>query len=260
MTYIGETLQPEAGEHGKMGHNAPPLDQMIVEQFEDGIDAVPNLRTRLNELARKADGLPDCQDDETAAKLGEFIKMCGVAADKVDEIRSTIKKPYLEAQRALDAKGKVYAESMDRARVKARNILNPYVQEQARLKRERDAEAAQQRAEEERLRREREAALAPEADEIEKAVKQVEDTYGGRRFTPAAPRSAPIARSDTGVSVSTRTVWKHEIVDMKKLPKDILQHPKVLEALSSVIGQRVKGGERDIKGVRIWSDDEAVVR
>jgi hypothetical protein len=47
---------------------------------------------------------------------------------------------------------------------------------------------------------------------------------------------------------------------VRQLPDRLLKHPKVLEALQSVVAAEVRSGVREIKGVRIWSTDEAVVR
>jgi hypothetical protein len=71
----------------------------------------------------------------------------------------------------------------------------------------------------------------------------------------------PVARGDLGSRVGTRTVWKHEIeVPIAKLPKAILENEKVRAAVDQVIGAMVRTGTREIKGVRIWSEQVADVR
>jgi hypothetical protein len=71
----------------------------------------------------------------------------------------------------------------------------------------------------------------------------------------------PVARGDLGSRVGTRTVWKHEIeVPIAKLPKAILENEKVRAAVDQVIGAMIRGGTREIKGVRVYSEQVADVR
>ena len=272
MTYIGEQLEvPAADGAVSRSHNAPPLDQMIVEQFEDKIDSVDGLRARIRQLLEKDGALPDLVDsdgkltkdgtDETAGKMGDLIKMIGAAADKVDGIRVEIKRPYLDATRALDSKGKFYDEGLDKIRRQARAKLTAYVQYREAEARK-AAELERQRLEEERKAAEAAAAARGPAigDDVEEMVSKIEAEFGGRPTTPAKPTSEPIARGDYGARVGTRSVWKAEIVDVKKLPKAVLDHPKVVEAILSVLNQQVRSGIREIKGARVFETTEASVR
>jgi hypothetical protein len=73
--------------------------------------------------------------------------------------------------------------------------------------------------------------------------------------------AAPVARGDLGSRVGTRTVWRHEIeVPIAKLPKQILEAAPVREAVDKAIAAAIRAGNREIKGVRIWSEQEASVR
>jgi len=65
---------------------------------------------------------------------------------------------------------------------------------------------------------------------------------------------------DYGAKVSTRTDWVFEVVDFGKLPLAIRRHPSVLEAIDKVIRAQVRGGARDIPGVKIWPATKAQVR
>jgi hypothetical protein len=74
--------------------------------------------------------------------------------------------------------------------------------------------------------------------------------------------AAPIARGDYGSRVGTTTVWHHEIESVRQLPDRLLKHAKVIETLDKLIAAEIKSasGKCEIKGVRIWSDQQAVVR
>jgi len=67
-------------------------------------------------------------------------------------------------------------------------------------------------------------------------------------------------RGDYGARVGTKTSWHFEIESFAKLPKSIRQHDDVIAAIEKVIRARIRGGEHEIAGVRIWSDQTAVVR
>ena len=65
---------------------------------------------------------------------------------------------------------------------------------------------------------------------------------------------------DYGAKVSSRTEWLFEVVDLAKLPLTIRRHPSVLEAIEKVIRAQVRGGAREIPGVKIWSGTKAAIR
>jgi hypothetical protein len=124
-------------------------------------------------------------------------------------------------------------------------------------------------AEEDRKRREEERRREAEARRIredqERQAREAEEA--GRpapepavEVTPVRVE-APVARGDLGAKVGTVTVWKHEIeVPIAKLPKAILENATVREAVDKVIRASVRGGTREIKGVRIYSEQQAAVR
>jgi hypothetical protein len=262
-----------------MGGNEPPLDQRIVGEFNEAIDEEPGLRTRINEIIAKGKMLPVCTDDETAGKLGDFMRMASTAIAKVDTFHVTIKAPYLAATRAIDLAKRNTVDALGDAKSCALNNLNAYqaeINRKQRIEQKRidDEQAAMRAAEAERVRIANEAILAENA---RRRAAEAED----RPFSSstdfatiplisepepipepvAAPvAAAPVIRGDYGARIGTKTVWKHVVEDVKKLPKALLEHPKVLEAISSVISGQIRGGIRELKGVRIWDEQEISVR
>lgn len=261
--FPGENLPPRT-------HNEPPLEERIVLDLESQIDETPGLRTRIRDLIAKAGVLPACTDDETAGKLGDFIKMTKAAAGRVDELREQIKRPYLTATRNLDAKARTHTDALAKAGEAARANLNAYVMEQDRLRRE--AEAARQAAERERQRAEWQAEqerLAAERETMraaqpETAAEPQPPALEPVFVAPAPPqpaKPAPIATGDYGARVGTRTVWRHEpVTKAAGLPSTILNHPKVLEAINTVIAAQVRSGVLQIKNVVIAEHTESNVR
>lgn len=223
-------------------HNEPPLEERVMLEFEEELER-EGVKTRIQELLESAARVPEITDDAIAGKVGDLCKLARDVQKRVDDAREKHNRPLLNAQRALKSKADRMFQPLGDAIQQIRSRLNAYVAEQSRLR------AEQQRKAEEEARKAREAAaqISPELAEQIEAPK------------PAAP--APIARGDLGASVGTRTVWRHEIeVPIAKLPKSILENEKVRAAVDQVIGQMVRTGTREIKGVRIWSEQEAAVR
>ena len=262
-----------------MGNNRPPPEEMVVIEFNEALDAKEGFRAKFAALIEKGKAPPDCTDDDMAGRLGDFIKMASNAQGFIDEQRTAIKAPYLAATRAIDGVAKNMGDQLADVKLRAKAKLDIYMaevarkarEEQARIQRELDelrrqaeekAAADRRAAEAERQRLQaiedaKAAAEAREAVAVEVApVAEPEPVY-----VPAPVKvEAPVARGDLGARVGTKTVWRHEIEGVRKLPDAILTHPTVLEAIDKVIAGRIRGGERAIKGCRVWSEQVANVR
>lgn len=241
--FPGEASQAAA----PIGHNRPPLDEMIVAEFMEGLARDhPGLIDKIDQLTERGKDAGPCQDEDLAGKYGDFIKMAGSAAKAVESEREHHNRPILNAQRALKAKADALVGPLLRAVDNVRRQLDAFMAEQRRI-----AEEARRKAEEE-ARKAREAAEAAAAESDAEAAPVVE-------VTPA-PVEQPVVRGDYGARVGTRTEWHHEIQSVRQLPDSILKHPTVIEALDKVILGLVRGGTREIKGCRIWSEQKAAVR
>jgi hypothetical protein len=245
-------------------HNEPPLEERIVLDLESQIDEIPGLRTRIRELIAKADTLPACQDDETAGKLGDFIKMAKAAAGRVDEIREAIKRPYLTATRNLDAKARTHTDALAGAAQAARRVLDAYVAEQDRLRREAEArriaaERAAWQAEQDRIALE--LAAENEARKASDPAPPAPEPAVEPMFATPAAKPAPIATGDYGTRVGVKKVWKADpVTSLKGLPTSVTGHPTVIEAANKVIAALVRAGARELKGVTIREHTESNVR
>jgi hypothetical protein len=201
---------------------------------------------KINELVASAGRAPRCDSEEVAGKIGDITKQARAVSAKVEETREKYNRPLLTAQKTLKGKADGLLSPLLVAVGKLRDDLNRFTREEAarRAEEQRRAEAEAQRARE-ALEREN---IAPEV--IAEVVQ--------------APKveAAPIARGDYGSRVGTTTVWHHEIESVRQLPDRLLKHPKVVEALDKLIAAEIRAasGKCEIKGVRIWSDQQAVVR
>lgn len=221
--------------------NAPPLEERVMLEFEEDLER-QGIKARVAELLESAQRVPEITDDTIAGKVGDLCKLARDVEKRIADAREKHNRPLLNAQRSLKAKADNIYSPLQIAIAQVRGKLNAYVAAEARRR-----EDERRKAEEEaRLAREAAAEISPElAEQIE------------------APRAEPkpIARGDLGASVGTRTVWRHAIeVPIKQLPKAVLESEPVREAIDKVIAAMIRAGNREIKGVKIWSEQEAAVR
>lgn len=224
-----------------------PLDSELAEalqEFRDAFDA------RGGEIERAK----VTNDDEAGRATALAAILLDIVSD-ADRKRVAIKEPYLKASRKIDGTFGGFIEAVKLAKNNIVAMVDRYRHEQRR------------KADEERVRLEKEArdkeaaaqAAAANGNALQAArlAKQAEESIE-RAQVVAAP-AAPI-RSSYGQTASGRTEWKHEIVDRKKLPAPIINHPKVVEAINGVIASMLRSGTREIPGVRIYAEQKTVIR
>lgn len=265
MTFAGvkpfptDARQAEANPRAVIGGNRPPLDEMIVGEFMEGLNSQQGLIAKVEQLIQRGSAAEPCENADMAGRYGDFIKMTGEAVKRIEAERETHNRPLLTAQRALKAKSDYFVDRLKEAASKVRAHLDAFTREEAR----KAAEA--QRLADEQARKAREAAEAERQRQIEEARAAGEDAVGDALSVPevdVAPVKVdqPVFRGDYGSRVGTTTIWLHEIESVRKLPDAILKHEKVVEAINKVIAAQVRGGTREMKGVRIWSEQRAAVR
>jgi hypothetical protein len=222
--------------------NQPPLGERIMQEFEEDL-VREGLLERTKELEEAAGRAPPCDSSAAVGKLGDFCKQVAALEKAVEAVREKHNRPLIEARTQLKGRTDGLLALLQTARETQRRHMDDFMRkEQARVDAERRAaEEQRRRLQEEEDRR---ASLPEYAVKVE------------------APKiDAPVARGDLGARVGTRTVWKFEIEKpIAELPKHILEHAKVREAIEGVIGQMVRNGTRDIEGVRIYPTTAAAVR
>lgn len=250
MTVIAAPrLQPtEPNDRAVIGGNNPPLDESIIADF---LEALRNcdgqdLTQRVDNLIARAEATTECKDADAAGRLGDGIAMMRALAQAIEAEREKLNRPLLTAQRALKAKADSFTERLNTASARLRMLINAWQNEENKRL------AAERAAADEAARAAQRAALQAAADAPHGAAPEVV-------VTPAVVE-APVARGDYGAKVGSQTVWKHEILSVRQLPDSILKHAKVVEAIDKVIAAQVRGGTREMKGVRIFSEQQTVVR
>lgn len=242
---------PETKTRDTRFDNQPPLEDRIMLDFEEELER-DGITARVQELLDSAGRVPAAiDDDRVAGKVGDLLKLTRDVEKRINDAREKHNRPLLNAQRSLKGKADGIFAPLLNATTIVRQRLNAYMSEQARK-----AEEARRAAEAEarRIREEQEARAATEVEAGRPAPEPIVEVA-------PVKVAEPVARGDLGARVGTRTVWRHEIeVPIAKLPKAILEAAPVREALDKVIAATIRAGTKEIKGVRIWSEQEAAVR
>lgn len=253
----------------------PPPYVLIVDLFDEALDGKDGLRARIAQIIERGADPMVCDSDDLAGRMGDFIKMVANVEAIVDQARTTIKAPYLEATRALDGKARGITDALAAAKKNVKARLDAYVREQAekaaaerrrieaeqaRLRAEADERARRQaEAERRRLQEAEDARAAAERREAAVVIAPEPEPVYAAPAIKAAPE-APVFRGDLGSRVGVRTVWKHKIDSVRQLPDAILKHPSVIETLDKVIAGQIRVGLRAIKGATIWDEQTSSVR
>lgn len=184
-------------------------------------------------------------DNASAGNAADFITSCRVLLEDVDTARRDVKRPYDDAITVIQGRAQRFAEPVEET-IEA-------VETRVRIFR---SEARERAAAAQRAQRAEEARLRAEADARER---------GRLAVDPPAPVpvvepdeiSLPVARGDYGSKVRDKREKVYTITDVRQLPDDILNAPKVRDAMLAAIKQLGRLRE-EIPGVEIgWSTGEA---
>lgn len=271
-----------------IGGNRPPIDEQVVIDLAEAL-AAEGLTARISDLIASAGRAPNITSPEIAGRYADLIKQMVAAAKAVEAEREKLNRPLLNAQRALKGRADAVVAPLKDAETSARAKVAQYDREQAEIeRRQREAAEAERRrlqaiadeqARQERLRLQsiadeearqeqlrlqaiedaRAAAEAREAAEVVVEAKLVEVAAPLVEISVPEPYRTAI-QGDMGAKVARVTTWKHEIISVRQLPDSILKHIKVIEALDKVIAAQVRGGTREMKGVRIFSETSTAIR
>ena len=228
------------------GHNHPPLDLEARASFDEALDQRDGFRDRMAALIGASDRAV-ATDEESAGRCGELVKQIRAAAKVIEGAHETAKAPYLAAGRAVDSAKNDAIGPLNAAKAKVEAKQTQFVRE-------------------ENARREAEARRAREAEEARRRAeweRQQEEAAATRAVEAPAPPPVPVAvieperqiiRGDYGAAVSAQKTWLSQVEDYEVAFIAVANNEKVREAIDKAIANQVRGGVREIAGVRIWSD------
>lgn len=247
----------ESGERDAFHDNQPPLEERVIMDFLEDLQrpgelGQKSIAGRIDELLASAARAPEkCDSEKIAGAMGDLCKQARDVGARLETARDKHNRPLLNAQRTLKARADGIIAPLNDAVAKLRGLLDDFTRAEAERRREDERRAAEAR----RIAEEAAAAALKEQGMED----QIEAVAAPAPPPPAAP--APMARGDYGSRVGSQVVWNFEIENMRQVPDRYLKHPKVKEALESVIRAAIRTEKvREMKGVRIWEGSKAVVR
>lgn len=241
-----------------------------AEQIADNLnDKHAKLKARSEELAAALSRLPaTAEDEDTADRLSEFVRQCMAFQKELEATRVDEKAPYLEMERAVDGWAASLAKGVKLVREKAAQLRTQYdiaVAERERKRRQEEERLAREKAEAARAeadRMAREARTKAEAERAaERAAQAEQEAEKARQETLAPTTDLTRTRTNSGVTSSLKSEWRHEVVDAKKVPK------KFMVPSDQLIRAAVKAAVKpdgtcplEVPGVRIYLHQSTQVR
>ncbi len=211
---------------------ATTAENMELETIEQD-ERVQELSQGSLELIERAQGI-EIIDDETDLEAAEFLAQVKTARKRVDELRHWFTDPLETQKKAIIARFRATDAPLEQAQkiVGGKHITYQRAQQEAARK------------EQERLRKLAEARQARQAVKAEEKGLEAPPVQIPMPTVQAPPKTLHTAFG----SVSTRNVWKHEVVDMAALPDEY----KIADEVK--LGKVVRAGVREIPGVRIFEE------
>jgi len=71
---------------------------------------------------------------------------------------------------------------------------------------------------------------------------------------PVMPKESSVTRTESGANSHVRKAWKHEVMDATLVPREYCL------PVDKLIRQAVQGGLREIPGVRIYEEAQAIIK
>ncbi len=188
---------------------------------------------------------------------GVLVEIHGLLSS-AEKCRVSVKKPYLDACKLIDAKHAEFEQGLVSEKVRISRLIANFDNEQRRLA---EAEATKARQEAARIENERQKALqdarnaateeARTAKHAEAAKLQAQATEAKSAFvvaTQSKPAGAP-----------SRPVWRFTVTDIQAL---YAADPGLCEVTHSQsrINAAIAGGRRDIPGIHIYQDSHISTR
>jgi ABC-type transporter Mla subunit MlaD len=242
-----------------IGHNRPPIQEQGVTDFNQAIDGHDGLRKRITDLIDSATRATATNDD-TAGRCAELIRQMSAVEKVVDSERVSVKQPYLDAGRNIDASAKTLVALLSDSKAKVRGIAETYMRDKAAreaAEARRMAEIARQEREEAEARAHAEAALAAVENRVPDP--EIMEAPAVIPIRQAPPETTQV-RSDFGAVASARKTKVAVITDWDKAFKSVRTVPAVQEAIQRAVQALVRAGQTDIAGVKIREEIGMSVR
>lgn len=212
-----------------MASTAEHLELDVIESDE----RVQEFSAGALELLERAQGI-EIVDEATDLEAAEFLSQVKTARKRWDELRHWFTDPLETQKKRIIAKFKTDDAPLEQAEKIVGGKHIAWVRQQQELARK----------EQERLRKLAEAKQARQAAKAEERGEEPPPVVIPMPTVQAPPKTLHTASG----AVRTRTIWKHEVVDMAALPDEY----KIADEVK--LGKVVRAGVREIPGVRIYEE------
>ena len=196
----------------------PETNQAIIKLYDEGVKLQRYAKTR---VIKTVEDIKDATDD---------LSVISRLKKAIEEIKKEYTGPINEHLKAVNDAFKKFTEPLNQADMTTRQKILEYRKEQDRI-----------REEQERINQLKMDAAKAEMElkgELSESVDLVE----------VVPEPAKRISTDMGTS-GVAKIWKFEVIDFSLLPDRFKMENATL------IGKVVRAGEREIPGVKIWSED-----
>jgi len=250
-----------------IGHNSGDAAQQIRENLDT---KHADILRRKAELLEACDRAPvTINDDDTAGKVGDFVKQIAACIKTADGARVTEKEPFLAGGRTVDGYFKGITDPLDKAKTVVQGRITDYLRRKADAERRQREEAARiEREEAERKRKEAEAAAAALQDQqsldsaivAEQIAKQAAaDAAAADKAANANAAELSRTRGDYGSVASLVTFWDFKDLDRDRIDLQALRHHLPADAIEKAVRSFIKSGGRTLPGVTIFENTKARV-
>lgn len=250
-----------------IGHNSDDAAQRIREDLDvKHIDILARAKDLLAACARVPEAITD---DETAGKVGDFVKQIATCMKAADTARVGEKEPFLAGGRTVDGYFKALTDPLDKAKGAVQQRITLYLREKEAAERRAREEAARlEREVAEAKRREAEAAAAAMVNQssLDDAVAAELAAKKASADAAAADKAANVnaaelsrTRGDYGSVASLVTFWDFKDLDRDKIDLQVLRHHIPVDALEKAVRSFIKSGGRTLPGVTIFENSKARV-
>ncbi|MEW5421916.1 hypothetical protein [Amorphus sp. 3PC139-8] len=242
-----------------MGHNAPPLEELLADQHRSLVGDV-------DAIAKRAMVLPEeiSSDDDLDATTNVGRDLAKLRK-RIDATRKEEKEPHLEAGRTVDTffNAQIGRVASILSTLEARATAW-HEKKAAAEKRRREDEARRLAQQEEAARKRAEAAKRPDtvaryADEAEQLAAKREDAEAA---IESGVRSVTKRTTESGARSGSRSTWDFQITDYDAIPLDVLRpflrREDVEKASRSYV--RIQKGSASLAGVHVFESTKATFR
>ncbi len=254
-----------------IGDNLPPDPRalMVEEAARSVAENNQHIKDRATKLLDAVARVPETIDDHDIEKRAiDFVKQMRSVRRSANDLRlhGPEKEPYVLAAAAVNGWFQTIIDSVDIAMNDVTDRITRFqrrVAEEERLKAEADADAAEKEA----MLADSTAETPEEHAEVDERLQAADDA---RKVAGSRPADRSISRTDLGASASLTSRWTHEIEDTTKIPlaklRPYLDTPCLDKAIRGYIRgvavkkEMLRGGSKELKGVRIYQKHKSAIR